>query len=480
MAGSRRAMWQQCFKHITRATGESSNFSSLSERGFGSLGRCVGEIRQSLIHHGAGGGGQAEGGLLLSRSFHSSPSSNVVSKWRSAHPNGNQMLGSDGRSLTGFVGCGRSLLHSTCSPLARSQVQQSLGSSGRQWLLTPKRNLSSSETSVWTQKWKEATQKVKDALNFKPKAGGNSGSGLKLGNVLPNRAREVLSEASSPVQRTFAHYREAVLLQLEAFWKRNYAIVVGIVGLGVCLLLWRLMFGIASTFISMSEGLAKFGFLALAASMVIVGGVVLRAKYTINPDSVYRIAMRKLNTSAAVLEVMGAPLSGTDLRAYIMSGGGLRFKGLRPRLAGKRCFIIFPIRGSERKGLVSLEVKKKKGKYDFKLLAVDVPTARGDQRLFLIGDEKEYTVGGGLISELRDPMVTAMAAQKEFEDLDIQEEEEDERREAEAEQKILDEEIQQLEKERQEALRDLTAHQLRTKEAGDGDKNDEKREKVLA
>lgn len=155
-----------------------------------------------------------------------------------------------------------------------------------------------------------------------------------------------------------------------------------------------------------------------------------RSRFTINPDKVYRIAMRKLNTSAGILEVMGAPLSGTDLRAYIMSGGGLTLKNFKPRLDKKRCFLIFPIRGSERKGLVSVEVKKKKGQYDIKLLAVDVPMATGpDQRLFLIGDEEEYKVGGGIISELRDPVIKAMAAAKEFEDLDRMEEEEDAERE---------------------------------------------------
>lgn len=94
---------------------------------------------------------------------------------------------------------------------------------------------------------------------------------------------------------------------------------------------------------------------------MLLQAVVTRARYMINPDAVYRIAMRKLNTSAAVLEVMGAPLTGTDVRAYVMSGGGLRFKNFRPRLSGKRCFLIFPITGGERRGLVSIEVKKKKG-----------------------------------------------------------------------------------------------------------------------
>lgn len=71
--------------------------------------------------------------------------------------------------------------------------------------------------------------------------------------------------------------------------------------------------------------------------------------------------MRKLNTSAAVLEVMGAPLTGTDLRAYVMSGGGPRLKNFKLRLGGKRCFLIYPVQGSERRGLVSVEAKKKKG-----------------------------------------------------------------------------------------------------------------------
>ncbi|EOA28292.1 hypothetical protein CARUB_v10024489mg [Capsella rubella] len=87
--------------------------------------------------------------------------------------------------------------------------------------------------------------------------------------------------------------------------------------------------------------------------------------------------------------------------------------------------------------------------YDMKLLAVDIPMASGtDQRLFLIGDEEEYRVGGGLISVLRDPVVKAMAATKEFDNLDRIEEEEDAERELqeEAERKHR-EEIKKLEKE---------------------------------
>ena len=77
------------------------------------------------------------------------------------------------------------------------------------------------------------------------------------------------------------------------------------------------------------------------------------------------MAMRRLNTAAGILEVMGAPLTGTDLRAYVMSGGGLTLKNFKPKLRSKRCFLIFPIQGSERKGLVSVEVKKNKGEVCF-------------------------------------------------------------------------------------------------------------------
>ncbi|KAG2595444.1 uncharacterized protein LOC120705876 [Panicum virgatum] len=259
-----------------------------------------------------------------------------------------------------------------------------------------------------------------------------------------------------------ARYREAVGLQVEAFWRRNYMILVGAGGVIVCIALWRIMFGIASTFVGLSEGMAKYGFLALATAIVAFAGMYARARLTINPDKVYRIAMTKLNTSAAILEVMGAPLTGTDVRAYVMSGGGPKLKNFKFKLGGKRCFLIFPIKGSERRGLVSVEVKKKKGQYDMKLLAVDIPMESGpDQRLFLVGDEQEYKVGGGLISELRDPILKAMAAEKEFDYLDEREDVEDERREREEAEKWQREEEEEALRREEERLQEEAAERRR-------------------
>ncbi|AQK90436.1 hypothetical protein ZEAMMB73_Zm00001d008689 [Zea mays] len=273
--------------------------------------------------------------------------------------------------------------------------------------------------------------------------------GSKLGPL--GQGVKGLGRPMEAARSAAARYRAAVGLQVEAFWRRNSMILVGAGGVIVCFLLWRIMFGIASTFVGLSEGMAKYGFLALATAIVAFAGMYARARLTINPDKVYRLAMTKLNTSAAILEVMGAPLTGTDVRAYVMSGGGPKLKDFKFKLGSKRCFLIFPIKGSERRGL-----------YDMKLLAVDIPMASGpDQRLFLVGDEQEYKVGGGLISELRDPIVKAMAAEKEFDYLDEREDEEDERREREeAEQ----EEAEALRRE-EERLRQAGEERRRREEA---------------
>lgn len=56
---------------------------------------------------------------------------------------------------------------------------------------------------------------------------------------------------------------------------------------------------------------------------------------------------------------MGAPLSGSNLRASVLTGGGLYVRGLRPKVRARRLHQLFPLTGSSRRGLVSVECKKK-------------------------------------------------------------------------------------------------------------------------
>lgn len=83
-----------------------------------------------------------------------------------------------------------------------------------------------------------------------------------------NFARKVVDKPVKAVSSTFARYREAIGLHIEAFWKKNSLVVFGAAGVFVCIFLWRIMFGIASTFVGLSEGMAKYGFLALSSAIV--------------------------------------------------------------------------------------------------------------------------------------------------------------------------------------------------------------------
>lgn len=76
------------------------------------------------------------------------------------------------------------------------------------------------------------------------------------------------------------------------------------------------------------------------------------------------MTVTRLNTSAGIIQVMGVPLTGIDLRAYVnvMSDCGLTLRKFKPSIRSRRCFLIFPVRGSERNGLVSVEFKKGQAK----------------------------------------------------------------------------------------------------------------------
>ncbi|XP_039172702.1 uncharacterized protein LOC104455923 [Eucalyptus grandis] len=81
-------------------------------------------------------------------------------------------------------------------------------------------------------------------------------------------AKKVLEKPTMSVLSTFSKYREAIGLQVESFLRSNYLVLVGAAAVLVCALLWRIMFGIANTFVGISEGMAKYGFLAPSSAIV--------------------------------------------------------------------------------------------------------------------------------------------------------------------------------------------------------------------
>lgn len=81
-------------------------------------------------------------------------------------------------------------------------------------------------------------------------------------------AKKVLDKPTAALTSTFSRYRQAMVLQIEAFFKRNQLFMFGAAGVILCALLWRMLFGIANTFVALSEGMAKYGFLALSSAIV--------------------------------------------------------------------------------------------------------------------------------------------------------------------------------------------------------------------
>lgn len=102
------------------------------------------------------------------------------------------------------------------------------------------------------------------------------GLGLRFFSIGPsgfskangNFAKKVFDKPLSALASSFSRYREAIGLQIEAFCRRNYLFLLGTGGVLLCALLWRMMFGIANSVVGISEGLAKYGFLALSSAIV--------------------------------------------------------------------------------------------------------------------------------------------------------------------------------------------------------------------
>lgn len=103
-----------------------------------------------------------------------------------------------------------------------------------------------------------------------------------------------------------------------------------------------------------------------------------------------------------MLQVMGAPLAGSDVRAQVVTGGGLRLKALHPSLRSRRLHMIFPLRGARHRGLVSVEVKRRRVRTfsrfcqlcavkAIQLLHAGVYGSRGPQRTLLTRFIKQHS-----------------------------------------------------------------------------------------
>eukprot|EP00736_Rhodelphis_marinus_P003568 Rmarinus@m.23031 len=213
--------------------------------------------------------------------------------------------------------------------------------------------------------------------------------------------------------------RAVMLGRLREIYQQYPIPVVATVGGITATILWRVSFGIASTFIDVAETFAEVGLMFGAAGSVALAWKGIHWYYHVDPGTASRLAYRAVHDNEEVVRTLGTPLTTTQLRAYVISGGGFKMEGMKPKIRRRHAHILFPVYGPDGRGIVSVEAKKKKGRTQFKVLAVDTI----DKRILIEGDLERYE--DGVLSELRDPMVNAMIAEADYDDEDLLEEIED-------------------------------------------------------
>lgn len=264
-----------------------------------------------------------------------------------------------------------------------------------------------------------ATERVRSMLRVftrQPKAIAQKGYSL-----VPSSVRNVLESLQRPTS-----LRRAMALQIESIWQRHYRKIFAAALVLIAYGVWRTMRATAAAFVDVSQSLAVTGLSSLSATIAVVAVALLyRRHFVISPNAVYRAALLRLNTHPGILEIMGAPLTGSSVQATVVTGGGLKIKGLRPKLRSRRVHMLFPLRGTDRRGLVSVEAKKKGGQLKMSLLAVDVPmpaSLGGEQRVYVEGGPRAYA-RGNVLDELRKPFLAALGSQESGEAEDEAEDE---------------------------------------------------------
>lgn len=96
----------------------------------------------------------------------------------------------------------------------------------------------------------------------------SSNPGGRVKSVNTDFAKKLFDKPAAFVTSALSRYGGAMRLQIEAFFKRNYLFLLGGAGIVICGVLWRIMFWIANAFVGISEGMAKYGFLALSSAIV--------------------------------------------------------------------------------------------------------------------------------------------------------------------------------------------------------------------
>lgn len=231
---------------------------------------------------------------------------------------------------------------------------------------------------------------------------------MALERLVGPRAAESIMSGSTSLHP--AVHARAAMMNARAFAARHAA-PIGIVSGGVATAaVWRGMFVAASAVTEVNDAVTHATMGGLSVALVVIGGIALKQRYGVNPERVYAATMRLMERHHGLREVLGAPIVGSELRATVITGGTWRVSRMSPRWREAKVHLVFPVSGTRKSGVVTVEAKKKGGGYDYKLVAVDVAAPNGDEhRVYLAGGSEAYTRGEVMGMQLREPLLSAMS-----------------------------------------------------------------------
>ena len=162
--------------------------------------------------------------------------------------------------------------------------------------------------------------------------------------------------------------------------------------------------------VAYGDGSMLGGSLLLAGA----GAYALRQRWKLDIDHCVTMAMRRLDGHSGVRELLGGPVTASAARVVVTSGGGLAlFKRTTSRFFGavtlpvsvdsKWAHVVFELRGTRKRGVVSFGARKWGGEYALPILSLELDSRNGETyRLFLEGGSSEFEAS--VLPSLRAPL----------------------------------------------------------------------------
>ena len=131
--------------------------------------------------------------------------------------------------------------------------------------------------------------------------------------------------------------------------------------------------------------------LGLSITFVTLGSRSLRRRAFADPDVVHAAIVRRVENHAGLREVLGAPLRAPSSVVAATSGGEWIWRrrdelACWPRWRAHKIHLAFPLVGTKKTGMVTVEANKVRTGYAYKTIVVDVAANDGgEHRVHLAG-----------------------------------------------------------------------------------------------